>query len=92
MISSGLHSDPETDLRLRGNLAELERQLHHSWDLGRNLILAWCPQGDGLQLLVVPHFTVAEYGAAAGMETGTGDSTREFIAELLSGGRCFTEK
>ncbi|MCC5794178.1 MAG: hypothetical protein JJT85_05510 [Chromatiales bacterium] len=84
-----------TDLRQRGNLLELERQLYAQWNLGRNLILAWSPQPGGVLVLVVPHYTVASYGLTATTTAPAGgqrpaDPATRFIVELLSGQRQFT--
>ena len=85
------------DLRQRGNLLDLDRQLHAHWNLGQNLLLAWCPSRDGLLLLVVPHYAVASYGANVDQDPGANDSRDEspahqFIMQLLSGPRQFTER
>lgn len=85
--------EAQLDLRQRGNLLDLDRQLHAHWGLGRNLLLAWCPYESGLLLLVVPHYTIAQY--AAGSSEGEGaepalNERQDFIARLLSGPRQFS--
>lgn len=45
----------------RSNIVELDRKLHTHWGLGRNFILGWCARDKGVALLIVPHYTVAEY-------------------------------
>ncbi len=78
------------DLRQRSNLLDLDRQLHERWQLGSNLVLAWCPYQAGLLALVVPHYAIADYAAAAaraGHDSGTG---QDFVARLLTGPRLFT--
>ncbi len=82
------------DLRQRSNLLDLDRQLHACWDLGRNLILAWLSTSSGIQLLVVPHYTVAAYGSGERQHAGDGGAlpAHEFIMHLLSGSRQFTER
>ena len=54
----------EMGLRQRSNLVHLERCLHEEWSLGQNSILSWCPLDDGILVLVVPHYAIAEYTAA----------------------------
>ena len=54
----------EMGLRQRSNLVHLERCLHDHWSLGQNSILSWAPLDDGLLILVVPHYAIAEYTAA----------------------------
>ncbi|RMF97337.1 MAG: hypothetical protein D6727_05660 [Gammaproteobacteria bacterium] len=84
----GLNAD--LDLRQRGNLIELDRQLHAQWRLGRNFVLAWSPRASQVLLLVVPHYRIADYAQAAGSD---GDlSANEFIIRLLSGSRRLSER
>ncbi len=49
----------------RSNLIELDRHLHRHWELGRNFILGWSPTDYGIKLLVVPHYSVAEYALSS---------------------------
>ena len=44
----------ELSLKERSNLIFLDRCLHEHWGLGENVILNWCPEGDGIALLVIP--------------------------------------
>ena len=79
------------DLRTRGNLLDLDRQLHAHWALGRNLILAWCPVAAGVMLLVVPHYAIADYSAAVfDQREGSETQRQAFVASLLAGTRRFT--
>ena len=48
-------------LRQRSNLVHLERCLHDHWRLGQNNILSWAKAENGLLVLVVPHYAIAEY-------------------------------
>lgn len=94
MTDSGFGTMDNLDLRQRGNLHELERALHAHWNLGRNLVLGWCGDGNGVLLLVVPHFVVAEYGggdpsAATGADL---TSAHDFIMHLLSGPKHFNRR
>lgn len=87
--------DLDLDLRQWSNLLELDRQFHAYWNLGQNLVLAWSPTRDGVQVLVVPHYAVASYGAGpqpAGVEPCTASPAHEFIMHLLSGARQFTAR
>lgn len=98
----GWHSDPgpasqllsldsTLDLRQRSCLIDLDRQLHGQWGLGRNFVLAWCPQGREVLLLVVPHYRIADYAIATRSELPD-DETQTFITRLLSGSRRFSER
>jgi hypothetical protein len=81
----------EMGLRQRSNLVHLERCLNEEWSLGQNSILSWTPLDDGILVLVVPHYAIAEYTAAP-----NGDSrlpqrvSAAFIMELISGNRQLT--
>jgi hypothetical protein len=76
----------EMGLKQRSNLVHLERCLHEEWSLGQNSILSWTPLDDGMLVLVVPHYAIAEYTAAP-----SGDSrmpqrvSAAFITELATG-------
>ena len=54
----------EMSLKERSNLIFLDRCLHELWGLGQNVILNWCPDGDGITLIVIPHYGVATYSSA----------------------------
>ena len=81
----------EMGLKQRSNLVHLERCLHAEWSLGQNSILSWTPVDDGLLVLVVPHYAIAEYTAAHnGDEDGSQQVSSRFITELISGDRQLT--
>src|SRR5690606_7398366 len=94
MTDSGFGTMDNLDLRQRGNLHELERALHTHWNLGRNLVLGWCGDGNGVLLLVVPHFVVAEYGGGDPSAATSADltSAHDFIMHLLSGPKHFNRR
>ena len=81
----------EMGLKQRSNLVHLERCLHGEWCLGQNSILSWTPVDDGLLVLVVPHYAIAEYTAAhLSNENISQDVSARFITELISGDRQLT--
>ncbi|UCG74113.1 MAG: hypothetical protein JSV45_06990, partial [Chromatiales bacterium] len=86
-----LSLDATLDLRQRGCLIDLDRQLHGQWGLGRNFVLAWSPQGREVLLLVVPHYRIADYAIATRSELPD-DETQTFITRMLSGSRRFSER
>ncbi len=43
----------------------LDREVHKLWGLGRNLILVWTPLERGIQMLVIPHYTISEHAQKA---------------------------
>lgn len=79
----------EMGLRQRSNLVHLERCLHEQWSLGQNSILSWAPLDDGILVLVVPHYAIAEY-AAATSDARPHRVSASFIMELISGERQLT--
>ncbi|MDP2325854.1 MAG: hypothetical protein Q8N51_17760 [Gammaproteobacteria bacterium] len=81
------------DLRQRGSLLELDRQLYTHWSLGQNLVLAWSKIRQGIRVLVVPHYAVASYGnetTPAAADPGVESPAHQFIMHLLSGPRQFS--
>ena len=79
----------EMPLRQRSNLVHLERCLHEQWSLGQNNILSWAPLDEGILILVVPHYAIAEYTSTP----TSGQPPRvspAFITELISGNRELT--
>lgn len=96
-LAPELATDPDfpLDIRIRGNLLELDLHMHEKWHLGQNLILAWCPSEEGLQLLVVPHYEVASYGTGAakpGKDAPEATGSENFLMHLLSGTREFSKR
>ena len=78
----------EMGLRQRSNLVHLERCLHDQWSLGQNSILSWAPLDDGILILVVPHYAIAEYTAAPADDPRLPQRvSAPFITELISGDR-----
>lgn len=76
----------EMGLRQRSNLVHLERCLHEHWSLGQNNILSWAALDEGVLILVVPHYAIAEYTS----KQSSGKPPRvspAFITELISGDR-----
>jgi hypothetical protein len=87
----------EMSLKERSNLIFLERSLHELWGLGQNVILNWCPDGDGITLIVLPHYGIAAYSStpqAGPTRSAAEDSLvrpkQDFFLTLLSGRRCLT--
>ena len=76
----------EMGLRQRSNLIHLERSLHEHWSLGQNNLLSWAPLDEGILVLVLPHYAIAELTS-----TQPGSSpprvSPAFITELISGDR-----
>jgi len=76
----------EMGLRQRSNLVHLESGLHQHWSLGQNNILSWTPLDDGILILVVPHYAIAEYTSPQ-RDSNKAQVSAHFITELISGER-----
>jgi hypothetical protein len=76
----------EMGLRQRSNLVQLERSLHEHWSLGQNNILSWAPLDEGILILVVPHYAIAEYTSSQHGSSPPRVSP-SFITDLISGNR-----
>ena len=87
----------EMSLLERSNLIFLDKCLHEQWGLGQNVILNWCPESDGIDLLVVPHYAIAAYSKQ--MTSDYTDPERratrpseDFFKSLISGPRLLSTK
>jgi hypothetical protein len=76
----------EMGLRQRSNLVHLERCLHEHWSLGQNNILSWAPLDEGILILVLPHYAIAEVTSSQ-PATKPPRVSPAFITELISGDR-----
>jgi hypothetical protein len=88
-----INAASDLDVRQRGNLIELDRQLHLRWGLGRNFVLACSPYEQGALLLVVPHYAIAEYALGGAVDAAPESGSvqaQEFIMQLLAGSRHFS--
>jgi hypothetical protein len=76
----------EMGLRQRSNLVHLERCLHEHWSLGQNNLMSWAPLDEGILILVLPHYAIAELTSS---QSGTNPPrvSPAFITELISGNR-----
>ena len=79
----------EMGLRQRSNLVHLESCLHQHWSLGQNNILSWAPLDEGILILVLPHYAIAEYTAPRA-DNMPAQVSPKFITELISGDRQLT--
>jgi hypothetical protein len=74
----------EMSLRDRSNLIHLDKCFHALWGLGENVLLNWCPREDGIDLLIVPQYSIAGYAGEMQAREGMSES---FLRSLLSGRR-----
>ncbi len=69
---------------VRRAVAELDDRLFDLWNLGENVVLAWCEDGDNLLLLVVPHYAIAEAIHSKAVPAERLSESNRFINSLLS--------
>jgi hypothetical protein len=68
----------------------LDREIHKLWGLGRNLVLVWTPLENGIQVLVIPHYTISEHAQKAREEmedfgpSALGLKPTSFIEDVIS--------
>jgi hypothetical protein len=88
--------DRRLDLRQRSNLIDLDRQLYELWSLGKNFILGWSPTADGIELLVVHHYAIADYTLDHAHQTAErptiSDDTHAFVMRMLTGSRYLSTR
>jgi hypothetical protein len=86
----------EMTLKERSNLIFLDRCLHEQWGLGRNFILNWCPENDGISLLVIPHYQIAAYANGLNTQFAADHDdlppSEEFFKALISSKRLLSPR
>ena len=75
------------------HIAEVEERLRNLWNLGRNLVLAWCPVGRAIDILILPNYVIAGIGEDT-RENASGDRPADgdhgFIQRIFSESKCVT--
>ena len=69
----------------------IDNALHGNWELGRNLILLWAPDGNGIMLLVVRHYRVGEIAQEA-VSLSIEKLRMEFLEKIFSQWKMVTRK
>ncbi|HEX6996130.1 MAG TPA: hypothetical protein VF339_18505 [Gammaproteobacteria bacterium] len=79
----------EMSLKERSDLIYLDKCLHRLWGLGQNVILGWCIENDGVSLVLIPHYVVAELAqrCADPEHRASFGPSEDFFKALLSGKR-----
>ena len=76
----------------RTNIIFLDKGLHAVWGLGENVILNWCIEPEGVGLLVVPHYAVADYSDEAKLAGSEQTASEDFFKSLISGRRMLSRE
>ena len=82
----------------RADLLYLDDLLYDLWSLGRNIILVWTPCHNGIDLLVIPYYTIGE--AIASRSAAKTDTERkdyhspvdDFLERIVSGPKHVSAK
>lgn len=72
--------------QLRRNIVTIDERLQNLWNLGENVFLGWASSANGMLLLSLQHYLLAEYVSGARRIAGE-DHPARFIAGLISGPR-----
>lgn len=75
---------PDLPRETRNLLSELDDRLFEFWNLGENVFLAWCEEGDHIRLLVVPHYAIAEAIHSKSAPIEGLRASNDFINRILS--------
>lgn len=74
----------------QANLRCLDKAFKQHWNCGENILLCWCLDGKGVQVLPAPHYFLGQFSAGLN-EGGTIDRldalNGNYIRELISGPR-----
>ena len=73
--------------------ALLDRALHDYWKVGRNVILLWSPKRQGIEILVIPHYEIANFASGtqpspeslATMGLADGATASNLMDKILAG-------
>ena len=65
-------------------VAEFEHAVDRLWDLGRNIVLAWCLRVDSVDILVVPHYYLGDVHKVREDKRSTAQT---FFQQLVTGSK-----
>ncbi len=72
----------------QSHIEALDKALHNEWGLGRNIVLVWVPCVKGMDVLIIPHYTISEYISTNDHETSNPapylDSSNLFTRQPLN--------
>ncbi|WIV97773.1 hypothetical protein [Kinneretia aquatilis] len=72
------------EAQVRHNIVVLDQLLYALWNLGENLVFAWTPLPQGLNLLVAPHPLLTEFTQAPGLAPEEVRRRAQLLDELLA--------
>lgn len=73
-------------------LFQLDDRLYSLWALGRNIILVWAPNGRAIEVIIIPHYLVAEIAGNEIPETGDNNFKKgeTFLTKIVAGPKQVT--
>ncbi len=77
----------------QARMDETEERLRDLWNLGRNLVLAWCPDEHGIRVLVMPNYIIAAIGEEMREnedKAAAGDSDHSFVQSIFASKKLVT--
>ncbi|MDP6517016.1 MAG: hypothetical protein QF926_10400 [Alphaproteobacteria bacterium] len=76
---------PDRRAAARRHLRDLDGGLNRLWQLGRNLIVGWCPRREGIDLLVIPQYMLPELtGEISGLLSGSHAMARDQLMTVAA--------
>ena len=89
---------PDLNEDQQANLHSLEEALYRHWDLGKNIVLNWCPRESGVDVTIVPNYLTVTFltkrrDSQDQQHPESGEALRqdslseEFIKSLIAGTR-----
>ena len=81
-----------TELRLQSpanrvesaHIEALDTALHREWALGRNIILTWAPNESGIEVLVIPNYSLSEF-ISANDHVDDAEQSESVIKSVIAG-------
>ncbi|MBW2593935.1 MAG: hypothetical protein JRE58_13215 [Deltaproteobacteria bacterium] len=73
-------------------LFQLDDRLYSLWALGRNIILVWAPDGRAIEVILIPHYLVAEIAGNVIPAAGDNDLKKgeAFLNKIIAGPKQVT--
>ncbi len=67
------------------HLVALDEALHNLWALGRNIILVWAADRQGLDVLVIPHYMIVEFADGSRNNDPAIANSNHYVESLITG-------
>ena len=74
------------------HLVALDEALHNLWALGRNIILVWAADRQGLDVLVIPHYMIVEFADGSRNNDPAIANSNHYVESLITGKKKVTKQ